>query len=205
MAAPTVTIYLNTGTEASPTWTEVTSSHTIYFTGPDTTSTSIDPVTAPVSGTKIAEELWFGSSGSYTQCTTYTGAVNTNQNVLRVYFANNPTSTPPRLTYYDDTNHGSDPSDEIAAGTAGTGNTGWIKATETTSGAPPSNWCTATTGSSGGATTNCLDGDQRYVECASAASANTAKLFNIVCYVPSDASSGTAGHDGVLSVRYTYT
>jgi hypothetical protein len=178
---------------------------TIYFTGPDTTSTSIDPVTAPVSGTKIAEELWFGTTGSYMQCTTYTGTVNTNQNVLRVYFANNPTSTPPRLTYYDSTAHESDPTDEIATGTAGTSNTGWIKAKETTDGSPGSGWCTATTGTSGGATTNCLDGDQRYVECASAASANTAKLFNIVCYVPSDASSGTAGHDGVLSIRYTYT
>jgi len=205
MAPPTVTFYLNEGTEGSPTWAEVTSGETIYFTGPDTTGSSIDPVTAPTSGTKWAEELWHGSGGSYTQCTTYTGTVNTNQNVFRIYFANNPTSTAPILTYYDDTSHGADPSDEIAAGTAGTSNTGWIKAIETTGGAPGAGWCTATTGTSGGATTNCLDGDQRYVQCASPASANSQKLFNMATYIPSDATSGTAGHDGVLSCKHTYT
>jgi len=58
-SAPTVTWYWNTGTESSPTWTEQTSSYSAYFTGPDTTSSSLDLVTAPSSGTKFPEELWF--------------------------------------------------------------------------------------------------------------------------------------------------
>jgi len=57
--APTVTWYWNTGTEAAPTWTEQTSSFACYPTGPDTTTTTLDPVTAPATGTKFPEEWWW--------------------------------------------------------------------------------------------------------------------------------------------------
>ena len=206
MAAPIVTILYNDATEGAPNWVDIGVGDTIYFTGPDSTVASIDPVTAPVTGTKIAEELWIGASGTYAECdTVYDGTVNENQYVLQVYFEDNPTSTAPILTYYDSSAHGADPADEIAAGTADTSNTGWIKAIETTGGAPGAAWCAEDTATAGADDVNCLDGDQRYVQCAAVALADTAKYFNIVCYCPSDATAGTVGHDGVLSVRYTYT
>lgn len=58
-SAPTVTWYWNTGTEATPVWTEHTGSYTVYMTGPDTTTGLLDPVTAPLTDTKFPEELWF--------------------------------------------------------------------------------------------------------------------------------------------------
>lgn len=57
--APTVTWYWNTGTEVTPSWTEQTVSFACHPTGPDTVVGTLDPVTAPSSGTKFPEEWWF--------------------------------------------------------------------------------------------------------------------------------------------------
>lgn len=213
MAAPTVHFYINTNTEGSPTWTEILAADVIMPTGPDTTADPefYDPVTAPGSGCKIAEELWIdddsASSAPYAfECgTVYDGTVNTNQNVFRIFFETNPTSTAPILTAYDTSSHAADPAKEICTGTTTSNSAGWIKAIETTASAPGASWCTCGTTSAGGASTNCLDGDQRYVVCASAASANSAKLFNFVVYVPDDSGAGTTGHDPVMTCKYTYT
>lgn len=212
MAAPTVHFYINTNTEGSPAWTEILSADIIKPTGPDTNATTetYDPVTAPGSSCAIADELWIdddsaGSAPWAFECTTYDGTVNTAQNVFRIFFETNATSTAPILTAYDTSAHAADPSKEICAGTTTTGDTGFIKAIETTGGQPGSAWTTCGTGSGGAATTNCLDGDQRYVQCAAAAGADSQKLFNMVIYVPDDAASGTTGHDPVLTCKYTYT
>jgi hypothetical protein len=212
MAAPTVHFYINVNTEASPTWTEIVTSDVIKPTGPDTTASpeSYDPVTAPGSGCKIAEELWIDDASAASapwafQCATYDGTINTAQNVFRIFFETNPTSTAPILTAYDTSAHAADPAKEICTGTTTTGSTGFLKAIETTGGQPGASWATCGTASAGASTTNCLDGDQRYVQCAAAASANTQKLFNLVCYVPDDAGAGTTGHDPVVTCKYTYT
>lgn len=208
MAAPTVSWHINSGTEGVPTWTEVLATDAFYFTGPATTPTSADPVTAPASGAKLAEELWKGDASPYAngvQCTTYDGTVNTNQNLMRVYFADNPTSTPPELHAWDANDHTS-ADKEILAGTVSTNNTSYIKAIETTDGAPGPGWCnetTANTPASGGATG--LRGDDGYITCSSAAIANSEKLFNLVCYVCAETGAGLTGHDPVLTVKYTYT
>lgn len=206
MAQPTVTIYINNGTEATPSWTEVGSTDTIYFTGPDTTTTTLDPVTAPAIGAKWAEELWEGTASTHTQATTFVAPDNATQNanVLRVYFANEPTSTPPELTAWDDNTH-STTAVEMLAGTTETSSTSFLKAAETTGAAPAQNWATYTTATSGGASINALKGTDNYIVCSSVASANTEKTFAIACVVPSDATSGTTGHTPVLTVRYTYT
>jgi len=142
-----------------------------------------------------------------TQCTTYDGTLNTNQNVLRIYFANYGTSTAPILTAWDDNNFNTT-DNEVLAGTSATSNTSWIKAVETTSGAPGASWTGSTVSLANGSNPvggpNCLKGNTYYVPCASTASANSAKLFNIVWYVPSDASAGTTGHSCVLTIRYCY-
>jgi hypothetical protein len=207
LAAPTITFYINSGTEEAPSWTEVTASMTFYFGGPGTTAGVLQPVTAPAAGTKIAEELWGALTASYgsgVQCATYDGTVNTNQNVIRIYFADNPTSTAPILTAWDTTAH-STTNYEMLAGTPGTSLSSWLKAIETTSGTPPAGWCTATTKIAGASTCNALCGDTNYVQCVTSALANTAKLFNLVSYVPSDASSGYTGHTPQLTCKYTYT
>ena len=204
MGQPTVSIYINTGTEASPTWTEVTSAKTIYFAGSGTSSTTYNAVIKPASGSKVAEELWIGDSpyANGQKCTTYDGTVNTNQNVLRVYFANYGTATAPILTAYDNTSHNST-NVAILAGTTTSENKSLIKAVETTNGAPSANWCSITTGTAGGASVNDLKGDTDYVVCSSAASANSHKLFNIVAFCPYDINVGD--YAVVLSVKYTWT
>jgi hypothetical protein len=207
MTAPTVTFYINSGTDGAPSWTQVTSSMAFYFGGPNTTASSLDAVTAPASGTKVADTLWganYPTYGSGTQCSTYTGAVNTNRNVVGILFATNPTSTAPILQSWDTTSH-STTAYEMLAGTAGTSNTSWLKAYETTTGAPGSNWCTATTATAGANNPNALCGNTNYVQCATAATANETKTFNLVCWVPSDASAGTTGHTPQLTCKYTYT
>lgn len=203
MPAPTVTIYLNTGTEAAPVWTEVLSTHTVYFAGPNTISSVIDPVVKPSTGCKVAEQLWFGVT-TYTKCTTYDGTVNVLINILRVLFATNPTATAPILTAYDSSTART-ATKEMLAGTPGTSNKSFLKAKETTGGVPAANWATCGLGVAGSVDPNDLKGDTDYVQCASAAAAGADKKFNIVCFVPSDAGTGTTGHDPVISVKYTYT
>lgn len=206
MGAPTVSVALNTNTEGAPQWGTVLAGGTICFTGPDTTTTSLDPVTAPAAGCKVADECWYSTGGgSYVLCTTYTGTVNTNQYVMKVTFGGSPTASAPILTYYDSTSHGADPDDQMAQGTSDTNDTGFLKGVETTDGAPAAAWCVNTTGTAGASTINCLDGDQRYVQCAATAAADGSKYYNIVAFCPSDATAGAAGHDGVISQKYTYT
>ena len=142
---------------------------------------------------------------SYPQCGTYTGAVNTNRNVLRFTFSA-ATSTAPILTAYDDDNFDSVIS-EILAGTTVTSNSSFLKAVETTSGAPGGAWCTVSTNDasnpSGGP--NALKGSDRYVPCSAVAGAGGTKLFNIVSYCPSDVSAGASGHSFAIVMKYTYT
>ena len=57
-SAPTVTWQFNTGTEGSPTWTTWGSSYSGYGTGPNTTTTQLDPVTAPGTGVAFVDEFW---------------------------------------------------------------------------------------------------------------------------------------------------
>lgn len=67
---PTVIFEVNTNnSEGSPTWTQVNLQskgnaalpplpNTVYATGPDSTVSSLDPVTKPETGVKFAEEYW---------------------------------------------------------------------------------------------------------------------------------------------------
>lgn len=57
-SAPTLTWQFNTGTEGSPTWTTWDVAYSGYGTGPDTTSGSLDPVEAPLSGVAFVDEYW---------------------------------------------------------------------------------------------------------------------------------------------------
>lgn len=57
-SAPTPVWKWNKGTEGTPDWFVQTASFAVWPTGPDSTTSALDPVTAPESGTKFPEELW---------------------------------------------------------------------------------------------------------------------------------------------------
>ena len=86
MAQPTVKLEGNTGTEGSPSWTEIESTHEMVFTKSTMTGSvsqgSIPYLTKPGSGNAIAEDLWIGASGQYTRIATY-GAGSSSINVIR--------------------------------------------------------------------------------------------------------------------------
>jgi hypothetical protein len=212
MGNPTIRLYINSGTESTPIWTEVTSSKTIYYAGPDTTSSVLDPVTAPLSGTKWAEELWIGDYpyANGVQCGTFVAPDSATQyaKVLKFTFDTYGTSTAPILTSYKSSSDRTTLTDEIFAGTPETSNTAWQKAiatgTESSPSVPPQNWATATTQTSGSANPNSLKGDLSYVTHPVTPNAGDNILFAIACVVPSDAQAGTSGHTGVLTLKYTY-
>jgi len=212
MAAPTVKWYLNTATEGSPTWTEVSATDAYYFAGPDTTGSSLDPVQAPTSGTKFPEEFWKAQSAAYAsgvQCTNYeqdiTSAVNTN--IVAVQFDDNPTSTAPELTAWDD-NTRSSVAKEVFVGTTNFPYC-MLRGVITSSnvlpaagaGTLPGAW-----GSQTGATaTYTLEGDTSKQTAGSAIDAGKQFRFVTTLFFPDDISAGTTGHDPIYSVTYTYT
>lgn len=127
------------------------------------------------------------------------GAVNVNQNVLQIYFATNATITPPELHAWDDAGHDTATSEFFNS-------LNMLKACETTTGVPGAGWCDKGTppliaAANGQGTA--LRGMEGYIICTTAATANTGKLFNIVCYAMPDNTN--AAHTGVLTCHYTYT
>jgi len=212
MAAPTVTLRMNTGTEGVPVWTEVTAANYVYFAGPATTAGSLDSITRPGAGTVFPDELWKGDGpgyGSGVQCTTYeqdiTTAVNTN--VLAVQFDANPTSTAPSITCWDDNTHLTT-AKEALAGTAGTPDClvrGVITASDVLpaagAGTLPAGWGTQTTATD----TYKMEGSTFYQTAASAITAGNQVRFVMTTYIPSDSQSSSTGHDPVITVEYTYT
>jgi hypothetical protein len=68
-SAPTVTVKYNSANNETPTWVTLNTQtkgvstppslpYTVYATGPDTTVSSLDPVTKPETGEAFAEEYW---------------------------------------------------------------------------------------------------------------------------------------------------
>lgn len=204
MAEPVITFSINNGTEGVPVWVTVTALQKYYFCGAGSGAVTCNNETRPAAGCIVVSELWKGDSpyGNGVQCTTYTGAVNTNRYVLK-FNLNVPAASNPELTAYDDVAAATAKGNcavqtkEMIVGTAGSTNFSWLKAYNTTAGAPPPGW------------TSC--GDDVYDLCGNDHKIDFAGLaagdyfFNIVCYLPSDSGAGTTGHDPVLTVQYTYT
>ena len=145
---------------------------------------------------------------AYTQCTTYDGTLNTNRNVLRVTVTGADCASKARLTAWDDTNHNTT-NKEILAGTTGSSNTPWLKAVDTTNGAPGTSWTNSDITLANAANPdegpNALKGDTYYVPTAATPTTGDSITYNVICYVPSDSGAGTTGHDPVYTFRYTYT
>jgi len=90
MAAPTVTIKLNTGaTDEAPTWTTV-GSDTITFTGSGSSDADLKAIPRPTStGVTTAHELWV-NSGTDLQCSAYDGGGQTTNSYAVDMFASDP-------------------------------------------------------------------------------------------------------------------
>jgi len=209
MAEPVVTMYINTGTEGAPVWTEIDSDVSLFLTGPDSSFGYGDNIDVPRTSFNTAEEAWLSKELYYvsgTQSTVFVipSAVLQYQNVLRVLFSGDATTTPPRLKAWDDSN-ATTTTKKIFTGTATSTNTSLLKATETTGGAPAANWCLITTGAAGAAVTNALKGSTQYVECAAIAGAGTSKYFTLALFSPNDLTDITSSDFNIyLQVEYDY-
>jgi len=214
MPSPTLIWYYNTGTEGTPTWSStISTSQAFYFTGPDTTASVLDPVTAPSSGTKFPEEMWvadYPTFGTGTQVSLYEQAISTavNTNVFAIQFNTNPTSTAPKLTSWDTTAH-TTTAKELLNGTASTTGHSLLRGVITSSnvtpaagaGTLPGTWGTQTTTT----TTYQLQGDARFQTASASITAGNQIRFVLSCFVPSDIAAGTTGHDPVLTCKFTFT
>ncbi len=58
MAQPDVTIYINTGTEGAPVWTEITSTKALYFADTQSSADYLDTINTPRSSSKNPAKLW---------------------------------------------------------------------------------------------------------------------------------------------------
>lgn len=89
MAAPTVTIKLNTNTDVAPTWTTV-GADTITFTGSGSSDGDLKAIPRPTStGVTTAHELWV-NSGTDLQCSAYDGGGQTTDSYSVDMFSANP-------------------------------------------------------------------------------------------------------------------
>jgi len=190
MGQPVVTIYINTGTEGTPVWTEITSKASLFLTGPASSFGYGDNIDVPRTSFNVGEEAWLSKelyyvSGTQSSVFTIPSSATQNQNVIKVTFADYDTTNAPKLKAWDDSGADSN-TKKIFAGTTTSSSSSLLKATETTGGAAAQNWCTITTETAGAATTNSLKGSTNYVQCSAVASADTSKYFNLALFSPND-------------------
>lgn len=217
MAEPKVSIHVETagGTtgyvigDVNPNWTTATFGTTVmWFTGTGTTSSALDPVTLPASTTKLAEELWFDFTGVvpavYAQCPNY--GTNTRQYEICVSFEDEDCSARPRLEAWDsvaDLESLTAPANEILVGTTGTTSKSFLRAYDSTGGAPSSaTWYDSATSAADANNNKCLKGNQSYLVAQADKTADTNWYIKLGCVVPYDAGIGVTSHDFVLVVRY---
>jgi len=216
MAEPNMKLYIETagGTQTyadnSANYTELVlnGTSTFWWTGPDTNSSTLDPVNLPGTGIKIAEELWVDvnaeSPSKYTQVPNY--GTHTKQYEVCVLFADNECVARPRLEAWDDLVDLQglvNPNNEILIGTTETSNKSFIRAYDSTSGVPASaDWYKSATQAADSNNNKCLQGSASYLEAQGDKGANSYWYLKLACVVPVDAGIGIASHGFILVVRY---
>lgn len=216
MAEPTVVLQLNEGTQGTPTWATI--GDAARWVGPDAADGALtDPFPA---GAADADDAFFDNAAAPndgelwnekpaaadTKCTV--AGRNTNTNVLRALENGGAdgTSDPPELSAYDDTTDAQNrtaPTVAILAGTAGSGNISFIRAIETTGGAPGAGWTGQDHDSAPGSGAELAgNGAGQKVVCASALAASGNKIFNLAACAPHDSPAGLTSF--VYAFQYTY-
>jgi len=223
LAAPTITIRYNDGTEGTPTWSEVVGTSTIVFTGPDSSDGTMDPITRPAAGVRVADELWIETTGTDVQNTIYDGggqevgdfatdvftANPSNTNVMCVQASTNAESSAGILRAWDDNTYAT-VAEESIAGTTNHVESFW-RACETDSNVASSG---ARTGTIPGAyltqtantTTYCLEGTTFELQFSTALTAGNINVFLLHLLIPDDATNpAEAARTISLTYHYFYT
>lgn len=222
MAAPTITINYNDATEGSPNWTAVGASDVITFTGPDSVDGTMDPITRPVAGVRVADELWIVTSGTDVISPTYDGggqevadfvtdvftANPSNTNILGITITVNPETSPGILRAWDDNTY-STTTEESIDGTTNMVESFW-RACQTGSnvtvasgaGSIPANYLTMTANE----TEFCLQGTTYELTFTSACTAANMNRFLLHLLIPDDATNpAVAARTISLTYHYFYT
>lgn len=223
MAAPVITINYNDGTEGTPTWTEIVASSSINFTGPDTVDGTMDPITRPAVGVRVADELWIVTTGTDVQVSLYDGggqevadfvtdvftANPTNTNILAIQASTDPETSAGVLRAWDDNTY-STTGEESIDGTSNMVESFW-RACETDSnvadtgartGSIPANYLTMTANE----TEFALEGTTYELQFTTALSAGNINVFLLHLLIPDDATNpAVAARTISLTYHYFYT
>jgi hypothetical protein len=215
MPEPTIIMEFNDGTEGTPTWTAVDTA--LRWVGPDASDGDLtdpfpagvvdaddrffDDVASPDDG-----ELWHETSGTDVQSTTAGRALNVNCIRVREAGGSDPTADPPVFTAYDDAadaGNRTNPTVAILAGTSGSSTISFIRAVETTGGAPAAGWGTQDHDSAP-SIGEALDGDQsgERVDTAAILAASGNKPFQLAACAPHDSPTGLTSF--VYALTYTF-
>lgn len=215
MAEPTIQLELNEGTEGTPVWAAIDTG--ARWVGKDAADGALtDPFPAGAGDTDDAffdnaaapndGELWNEKAGVDTHITVAGRALNQNQLRALETGATDGTSDPPELSAFDDATDASNrtaPTTTILTGTAGSSSISFVRAAETTAGAPGAGWGTQVhdTAPSVG---NELDGNKvgEKVVCATVLAASGNKLFAWAACAPHDSPAGLTTF--VIALMYTF-
>ena len=223
MAAPTITINYNDATEAAPNWVAVGATSSINFTGPDSVDGTMDPITRPAVGVRVADELWIVTTGTDVNVgARYTGggqevadfvtdvftANPTDTNVMGIIATVNPETSPGILRAWDDNNYNTTAIESLT----GTTNhiesfwraceTGSNVTTASGAGSIPGAYLTQTANT----TTYCLEGDTNELVFSTALSTGNMNRFLFHLLIPDDATNPAAAARTIsLTYHFFYT
>ena len=121
MAEPLIAITYNDASEGSPNWSDVAATSSIYFTGPDSIDGTMDPITRPANGVRVADELWIETTGVDIMVSQYDGGGQevgdfvtdvftsdpSNTNVMGITVGTNNETSPGILRAWDDNTYSS--------------------------------------------------------------------------------------------------
>ena len=215
MAEPTIIIEFNEGSEGSPVWVAITTA--LRWVGPDASVGDLtDPFPAGVIDADdrffddIASpddgELWHETSGTDVQSAVAGRSLEVNCIRVRETGGSDATADPPVFTAFDDAadaGNRTNPTVAILAGTAGSSTISFIRAVETTGGAPAAGWGTQvhdTAPTVGEA----LDGDKsgERVDTAAVLALSGNKPFQLAACAPHDSPTGLTAF--VFALLYTF-
>jgi hypothetical protein len=218
MAEPTITIYINTvASDAAPGWCTISTSQAIYWSGPNTDASVLDPVTREVLN-KWAESLWIGNYPVYSGGTRIASYSKPSEAVIyskmfMVSISSYDCSDYLELTAYDTTLHDYATLEIFGAGNVETDYTSWIKAKNTGYTTPTTvvvnslltGWCTFNTATSGASSVNALRGTFNFIRWTEVIPSTTNVFwFALAMAVPPSASAGYTGKDCIICLKYKW-
>lgn len=221
MAAPTISLSYNSGTEGSPTWTAIAGGEIITFTGSGSSAGDLKPIPVPTGSNVVhmADELWI-DKGTDAEVTLYDGGGGdattfvadifpsnpSNTNIFAIQADTNPESQAGELQAWDDTGYNTT-AKEILNGTTNLGTHSQLRAAETASnvapgagaGSIPAGYLTQ----GAQTTTFQLQGSTRSITFTTALTAGNQNRFILHLFVVDDSTAGAETVE--LTYKYYYT